>query len=71
VGALADCILVDLDHPALVPGHNLISDLVYSANGDCVDTTICNGRILMRHRIVDREKEIIELVRARVKALTS
>ncbi|NCC23914.1 MAG: amidohydrolase [Deltaproteobacteria bacterium] len=71
VGELADCILVDLDHPALVPNHNLISNLVYSAHGDCVDTTICDGRILMRGRKVDGEAEIVGQARARVKALTN
>ena len=29
---------------------NLIANLVYSANGSCVDTTICNGKILMHER---------------------
>ncbi len=58
-GRLADCILVDLTHPQLVPNHNLISNLVYSANGDCVSTTICNGKILMDNRQVQGEKEII------------
>ncbi len=58
VGQLADCILVDLDHSGLVPGHNLVSDLVYAATPECVDTTICNGQILMRHRKIPGEDEI-------------
>ena len=62
-GMLADCILVDLCHPQLVPDYNLIANLVYSAPGDCVNTTICNGRILMRDRQVPGEREI--LARAR------
>jgi len=57
-GMLADCMLVDLDHPQLVPNHNLMSNLVYSAGGDCVDTVICDGRILMQHRLVPGEQEI-------------
>jgi len=59
-GMLADCILVDLNHPQMVPYHNLISNLVYSANGDCVVTTICNGKILMEDRYVKGEEEIIK-----------
>ncbi|MEA3514411.1 MAG: amidohydrolase [Nanoarchaeota archaeon] len=59
-GKLADMILIDLKKPELVPHHNLISNLVYSANGSCVDTTICNGKVLMRDRIVEGEDKIIE-----------
>ena len=58
VGKLADCILVDLDHSGLVPGHNLVSDLVYAATPECVDTTICDGRVLMRHRNIPGEDEV-------------
>ena len=58
VGKVADCILVDLDHSGLVPGHNLVSDLVYAATPECVDTTICAGRVLMRRRQIPGEDEI-------------
>jgi 5-methylthioadenosine/S-adenosylhomocysteine deaminase len=59
VGKLADLILVNLDAVSLVPGFNLISDIVYSANGSCVDTTICDGKVLMQNRHVEGEEEII------------
>jgi len=59
-GKLADIILINLKKPELVPHHNLISNLVYSANGSCVDTTICNGKILMKDRVVEKEDNIIE-----------
>ncbi len=62
-GMLADCILVDLTHPQLVPDYNLIANLVYSAPGDCVNTTICNGKILMRDRRVPGEREIVSRAR--------
>jgi len=68
-GAVADCILVDLSHPQLVPDYNLISNLVYAANGDCVDTTICDGRILMQGRQVEQEEEIIGQARERAARL--
>lgn len=58
VGKLADCILVDLDHTGLVPGHDLVSDLVYAATPECVDTTICAGKVLMRHRQIPGEDEV-------------
>jgi 5-methylthioadenosine/S-adenosylhomocysteine deaminase len=59
VGALADCMLVDLNRPCMTPHHHLVSNLVYSANGGCVDTVICDGRILMRKGVVDGEEEIL------------
>jgi len=58
-GALADCMLVDLNNERLVPGHNLISDMVYSADSSCVDTVICDGKILMQNHHVPGEEEII------------
>lgn len=59
-GKLADLVLLDLKNEALVPNHNLISNLVYSANGSCVDTVICDGKILMEGRRVEGEEEIKE-----------
>ncbi|MDH3346404.1 MAG: amidohydrolase [Kiritimatiellaceae bacterium] len=58
-GALADCMLVDLNNERLAPGHNLIADMVYSADSSCVDTVICDGKILMQNRHVEGEEEII------------
>ncbi|MFA6330268.1 MAG: amidohydrolase [Candidatus Micrarchaeia archaeon] len=59
-GKLADLLLVDLRRPEMVPNHNLISNLVYSANGSCVDTTICDGKILMQDGLVEGEEKIME-----------
>jgi 5-methylthioadenosine/S-adenosylhomocysteine deaminase len=59
-GKLADIILVDLRQPAMTPNHDLISNLVYSANGSIVTTTICDGKVLMHDRKVDGEEEVIE-----------
>jgi len=52
-GKMADIVLLDLRAPNMVPVHNagtLVSDLVYSANGFNVDTTIVNGNVLMLNR---------------------
>ena len=59
-GYLADISLVDLQLPEMTPNFNLISNLVYSANGSCIDTVICDGKILMENRHVPGENEIIE-----------
>ncbi len=69
-GRLADCILVDLQHQRLVPNHNLISNLVYAANGDCVHTTICDGNILMDEGVVEGEAEILAQARETAERLT-
>ncbi len=70
-GKLADLILVDLNKISLLPGHNLISDLVYSANGDCVSDLICNGKILMRDRKIEGEEKIKKEAVKRAKSLTA
>jgi 5-methylthioadenosine/S-adenosylhomocysteine deaminase len=59
-GKLADIALIDLKGPSFTPNHNLISNIVYSANGSCVDTTICNGRILMIDKKVESEEKVLE-----------
>lgn len=59
VGKLADALLVDLRSERLLPGHNLISDWVYAADSSCIDTVICDGRVIMRHRHVPGEEEIL------------
>ncbi|QHI70364.1 amidohydrolase [Tichowtungia aerotolerans] len=58
-GALADLMLVNLDNERLVPGHQLIADMVYSADSCCVNTVICDGKILMQNHHVPGEEEII------------
>lgn len=68
-GKLADLILVDLNQISLKPGHNLISDIVYSANGNCVSDLICDGKILMRERKIEGEEKIKKEVSKRAKNL--
>ena len=62
-GKLADIVLLDLKNVALIPNHNLISNIVYAASGSCVDTVICDGKILMSGRKVEGEEEIKEKAR--------
>jgi 5-methylthioadenosine/S-adenosylhomocysteine deaminase len=59
-GALADLSLVDLRQPAFVPNHDFVSNLVYSANSGCVDTFVCDGKVLMRGREVFDEDKIMD-----------
>ena len=60
VDRLADLILIDPRRPELTPRHNDISNWVYSAHGNVVDTMICDGVVLMRGRRVRGEAEILE-----------
>lgn len=59
-GKLADILLLDLNNTSFTPNHNLISNIVYSANGSCVDTTICDGKILMKGKKVEDEEKVLE-----------
>ncbi|MBR4171408.1 MAG: amidohydrolase [Kiritimatiellae bacterium] len=63
-GWLADCLLVNPASLPLVPMHHLEANLVYSADTSCVDTVICNGRVLMRHGVIPGEGDIIEAARS-------
>ena len=60
VGKKADIILIDTNDVNLIPeSSSLASNIVYAANGSNVDTTICNGKILMENRkilVLDEEK---------------
>jgi 5-methylthioadenosine/S-adenosylhomocysteine deaminase len=60
VDRLADLILVDPRRPELTPRHSDVSNFVYAAHANAVDTTICDGVVLMRNRRVKGEAEILE-----------
>ena len=62
-GTLADIALIDLQRPELTPHFDLYSDLAYSGNGGCVDTLICDGKVLMANRTVKNEQTILEQAR--------
>jgi len=58
-GAIADLIILDRTHPSLVPGHDMVSNIVYSASGDCVKHSIIGGEIVMMDRVIERQEQII------------
>lgn len=72
VGKKADLILIDTNSANMVPDSStLTSNVIYSANGSNVDTTICNGKILMENKkltVLD-EQEIYEKAREAIKSL--
>ncbi|MFZ1127845.1 amidohydrolase family protein [Methanoregula sp.] len=59
-GAPADIILVSSRIPCNTPLHNAASNLVYACSGAAVETTICNGRVLMLDREIPGESDIIK-----------
>lgn len=64
VGKQADLILVNIEQPHLVPHHDLVSLLVYSVVGHDVETTIVNGKIVMKNRellTIDEERLLFEV----------
>jgi len=63
VGKWADIALIDLNHPQLSPHFHLDSDLIYAANGSCIDTLICDGKVLMQGHRVEGEEEIVARAR--------
>lgn len=49
-GYLADIIFVDWKKAHIAPVHKATSAVVFSANGNDVDTSIVDGKVIMRHR---------------------
>ena len=68
-GYLADFSLIDTESVAFTPNINFMANLIYSANSSCVDTVICDGKVLMENRMVEGEQEIIQMVNKLYKQL--
>jgi 5-methylthioadenosine/S-adenosylhomocysteine deaminase len=72
VGKKADIILIDTNSANMVPdSSSLSSNVIYSANGSNVDTTICNGKVLMENKKLTSldEDEIYAKARQAIKEL--
>jgi 5-methylthioadenosine/S-adenosylhomocysteine deaminase len=65
VGKKADVILIDLNHANEVPLYDYYAALAYSIKGSDVDTSIIDGRIVMRHRkvLTLNEAQIVQKAR--------
>lgn len=62
-GALADMLIVDTQNYNFLSPGSFEANLVYSAHSDCIDSVICNGRFLMRERVVPGEADILAAAR--------
>ena len=60
VGAPADIILASIHTACNTPLHHATSNLVYSCNGGVIETTICDGRVLMFEREIPGEAALRE-----------
>ncbi|MCK5660663.1 MAG: amidohydrolase family protein [Methanosarcinales archaeon] len=59
-GKLADIIIIDANKPQMVPHHNIVSNLVYSANGNDVMTTIVDGQVLMEdYKVLTMDEDAV------------
>ena len=71
VGKRADVIVVRIDGPHAIPGNDVVSSLVYSAQSSDVCATIIDGKALMCHRelLTLVESEVIEEANREARAL--
>lgn len=58
-GKLADFILVDMNNQFLLPNNNLISNMIYAADSSCITDVFCDGKPVMRNKVIPHEDEII------------
>lgn len=62
-GKKADLIIINMDRITAVPENDLLSQIVYNTNGEDVETTIVNGKILMLEKQLQingiNEKDVI------------
>lgn len=58
-GYMADFILVNMNHHALLPNVNLVSNMIYSADSSCISDVFCDGKCLMKNGYVKGQEEII------------
>ena len=70
-GALADILIVDTDNYNFLSPGTFEANLVYSAHSDCIDSVICNGRFVMKNRVVPGEKDILTEARKVMSKLSS
>lgn len=72
-GYKADFAIINLDTPNMIPSHNLLSNLVYSAQSSDIYMTVVDGEILYKDGeflTIDRERVIYE-VKKRVERICS
>ena len=72
-GFKADLIVVDVTGPNMVPMHNMLNNLIYSADGKDVVLTMADGKVLYRdgrYMTLNYEKTVAEAQAATQKILS-
>jgi 5-methylthioadenosine/S-adenosylhomocysteine deaminase len=59
VGKKADFLVIDRENPSMLPGHNIVSDLVYSATPDCILSVCVNGKWIIKDKLPQFDKDKI------------
>lgn len=60
VGKNGDVVLIDIERPQFHPKNNILSSLVYSANGSEVDTVIIGGKVVLKDgKVVGVDEKMI------------
>ena len=68
-GFRADILIVDTDNYHFLSPGSFNANLIYSAHSDCVDSVICNGRFVMRNRVVPNEEEVIRMAKEKINTI--
>ena len=58
-GKLADFILVNMNNQFLLPNNNLKSNMIYAADSSCITDVFCDGKAIMKNKVIPHEHEII------------
>ena len=58
-GKLADFILADMNNQFLVPNNNLKSNMIYAADSSCITDVFCNGKPVMKNKVIPHEADIV------------
>lgn len=68
-GALADILIVNTEGYNFISPGTFEANFVYSAHSDCIESVICDGRFVMRNRVVANEEQILKEAKETLKKL--
>lgn len=62
-GADADILIVDTDNTFFLSPGSFLANFIYSAHSDCIESVIAGGKFVMKHGVVEYERDILENAR--------
>lgn len=68
-GYLADILIVNTQNYSFLSPGSFEANFVYSAHSDSIESVICNGKFIMRNRVVPNEDKIIAEAKETLKKL--